>query len=243
MTFSTEELRKEALARKLPITDMSKLRQALTHKSLVPEKPLDSNERLEFLGDSVLGLVINEYLYSAFPEKKEGELAKAKALIVCQSALAEAARRIDLVALLRIGRAEESTGGRNRSSLISDAFEAVVAVVYLERGYEPTRDFVISCLRFQIDAINRTSDWRDAKTALQEVRQARRLPGPVYRVADEQGMPHDRTFVVEVLLDNVVVGSGVGKSKREAEFAAADVALILLRDSGQIGSEWTRPQK
>src|ERR1700677_2281800 len=133
--ISTDDLRIQARSRELPVDDMDLLRQALTHKSLVPNNLLASNERLEFLGDSVLGLVVNEYLYAAFPIKKEGDLAKAKALIVCQSALAEAGRRLELVALLQLGRAEEATGGRNRPSLVANAYEALVAVIYIECGY------------------------------------------------------------------------------------------------------------
>ena len=227
--ISAEELRKEALARKLPITDMAKLRQALTHKSLVPHNPLASNERLEFLGDAILGLVINEFLYAAFPHRKEGDLAKAKALIVCQASLAEASRRLDILPLLQIGRPEEAMGGRNRASLAADAYEALVAVIYMDRGYPAVRDFIIKSLDYEIDQVNKTADWRDAKTALQELRQGLHESAPVYRVAKEQGLPHDRTFVVEVVIDNEVVGTGVGKSKREAEQAAAEVALTLLR--------------
>jgi len=227
--ISTEELRAGARQRGLPVDDMAMLRQALTHKSLVPHNPLASNERLEFLGDAILGLVINEFLYAAFPHRKEGDLAKAKALIVCQASLAEASRRLDILPLLQIGRPEEAMGGRNRASLAADAYEALVAVIYMDRGYPAVRDFIIKSLDYEIDQVNKTADWRDAKTALQELRQGLHESAPVYRVAEEQGLPHDRTFVDEVVSDNEVVGTGVGKSKREAEQAAAEVALTLLR--------------
>ncbi len=128
----------------LPIKDQAALRQALTHKSLVPDHSLDSNERLEFLGDSVLGLVVVEYLYEQFPKRGEGELAKAKALIVCKDALAAAARRLDLTSQIRLGRTEEQMGGRSRASIIADAFEALVAVIYRESGYAVAREFILS---------------------------------------------------------------------------------------------------
>src|SRR5579875_2391164 len=122
MNQEEAELQAAARARDLPIQSIALLRQALTHKSLVPETPLDSNERLEFLGDSVLGLVVNEYLFETFPDRSEGELAKAKALVVCKSALAAAAARLDLQPLMRLGKAEEAMGGRNRTSIVADAY-------------------------------------------------------------------------------------------------------------------------
>lgn len=209
----------------LPITDKAALRQALTHKSLVPDHTLDSNERLEFLGDSVLGLVVVEYLYAQFPDRGEGELAKAKALIVCKDALAAAARRLNLAPLIRLGRTEEAMGGRNRASIIADAFEALVAVIYRESGYPAARDFILSALSPEIAAVNAVRDWRDPKTVLQEQRQAERLPVPLYKVADERGKPHDKTFTIHVLLDGEIVGIGIGKTKKEAQQAAAEVAL------------------
>jgi len=221
----TDDLRAAAQARGLPIEDMAALRQALTHKSLVPQRPLDSNERLEFLGDSVLGLVVNEYLCATYPSRGEGELAKAKALIVCKTALAEAARRLDLPALLRLGRAEEAMGGRNRASIAADAFEALVAVIYHEGGLSAARDFILNTLAPEIEAVNTVRDWRDPKTVLQEKRQAAHQSAPDYYVLREQGRAHDKTFTVEVRLDGLVAGSGAGKSKKEAEQAAAERAL------------------
>lgn len=223
-----DDLADAALARKLPIRDSRLLRQALTHKSLVPQDTLESNERLEFLGDSVLGLVVNEYLCSTFPDRSEGELAKGKALIVCKAALAAASRRMDLAPLLRLGRAEEAMGGRSRSGIIADAFEALVAVIYNESGYLAARDFILSALAPELEVVSQASDWRDPKSVLQELRQADRLSPPQYRVVAEQGKPHDKTYAIEVVLDGKVAGSGVGKSKKEAQQAAAAAALADL---------------
>ncbi|MGI4789331.1 MAG: ribonuclease III [Janthinobacterium lividum] len=212
----------------LPIREQAALRQALTHKSLVPDRTLESNERLEFLGDSVLGLVVVEYLYAQFPTRGEGELAKAKALIVCKDALAAAARRLDLTSQIRLGRTEEQMGGRNRASIIADAFEAVVAVIYRESGYDAARDFILTALAPEIAVVNAERDWRDPKTVLQELRQAEHLSSPVYTVTSEHGRPHDRTFTLDVLLDGEVAGSGVGKTKKEAQQAAAEAALLKI---------------
>jgi ribonuclease-3 len=217
-----------AQARRLPIQDMVTLRQALTHKSAVPEATLGSNERLEFLGDAVVGLVIGEYLWRTYPERSEGELAKARSLIVCKTALAEAARRLDLPLLLHLGRAEEAMGGRTRASLAADAFEALTAAIYNESGYATAREFLLETLAPEIAAVASVQDWRDPKTVLQELRQAKHLAAPVYRVVAEQGRPHDRTFAIEVLLDGQCAGSGVGKSKKEAQQAAAEAALAQI---------------
>ena len=219
------ELLLAARTRRLPIRDGAALRQALTHKSLVPLAPLESNERLEFLGDAVLGLVIAEYLTTTFPDRPEGELAQARSLIVCKTALAEAARRMNLAPLLRLGRAEEAMGGRSRASLVADAMEALIAVIYRESGYDAAREFVVTTLAPEIAAVAAERDWRDPKTILQEQRQAAHRSAPHYRVVAEHGLPHDKTFAIEVLLDGQVAGSGVGKSKKEAQQAAAEAAL------------------
>ena len=222
-------MQRAAHARGLHINDVALLRQALTHKSLAPDAPLMSNERLEFLGDAVLGLIVAELLFIAYPERSEGELAKARAKIVCKSALAAAAARMDLAPLLRISRAEETRGGRNQSGIVADAVEALAAVVYRESGYAAAREFVLRALKTEIDAVGTTADWRDAKTTLQEYRQARHLSVPIYALAEESGAPHDRTFRIEVVLDGVVVSDGIGKSKKQAEQAAAVSALQLVR--------------
>ncbi len=220
-----DDLRAAAQARGLPIASIELLAQALTHKSLVPHAPLQSNERLEFLGDAVLGLVVNEYLCAAFPRHSEGDLARAKSLIVCKSALAEAATRLDITPLMRLGPAEEAMGGRSRTSIIADAYEALVAVIYGESGYGAVRDFILATLAPEIAQVGASVDWRDPKSVLQEQRQATHLPPPVYRVTGEEGMPHDRTYTVEVSLDDQVAGAGVGKTKKDAERAAATDAL------------------
>src|SRR5579884_2400640 len=150
----------------ISVHDPALLRQALTHKSFVADTPLDSNERLEFLGDAVLGLVVGRYLYATFPEREEGDLAKSRSMVVSKAALAEAARRLDLVRLLRLGATEEAMGGRSRASLIADAYEALLAVIYLESGMDAAEAFVLRTLAPELEKMKAASDLRDPKTIL-----------------------------------------------------------------------------
>ena len=213
------------MAGEVPVRNAALLEQALTHKSLVPDAPLQSNERLEFLGDAVLGLIVGEYLFAAYPTRGEGDLAKARALVVCKTALVAAANRLGLPPLLRLSRAEEALGGRERDSLAADAFEALVAAIYTESGYGAARDFVLANLAPEIADVAESRDWRDAKSVLQERRQGAGLSAPVYRVTGEEGLPHNRTFTIDVLLDGAVAGTGTGKTKKDAQQAAAQTAL------------------
>lgn len=232
--LSDERLLEAARTRGIPITDAKLLRQALTHKSAVADHPLDSNERLEFLGDAVLSHVVARYLYDVLPEHSEGALAKARALIVCKSALAEASTRLNITPLLLLGATEEAMGGRSRSSLIADAFEALVAVIAISRGWELARDFILTTLAPEIEYVKTTSDWRDPKTALQEWCQASGRNLPEYRIVNEHGKPHDRTFTAEVLIEGAVLGCGSGKSKKEAHQAAAEQAIAAVDSSLEL---------
>ncbi len=226
--LSDQELLDAAQARGIPITNAKMLRQALTHKSAVPDHPLDSNERLEFYGDAVLSQVIARYLYDTLPEHSEGSLAKARAVIVCKTALADASSRLDVTPLLLLGATEEAMGGRSRASLIADAYEAIVAVIAIDNGWEVAKDFILTTLAPVIEYVKSTADWRDPKTTLQEWCQASGKSLPDYRIINEFGKPHDRTFTAEVIIDGKVLGSGAGKSKKEAQQAAAEVALAVI---------------
>ena len=223
--LSDSQLLSEAARRTIPVTDVALLRQALTHKSYVGDQPLRSNERLEFLGDSVLNQIVAEHLFKLYPDRNEGELAKARSLVVCKTALASAARRMDIVPLILLGATEEALGGRSRSSLVADAYEALLAVIYLEQGQESAREFVLRTLASELQSVDLLADWRDPKTTLQEHCQSGKLGLPFYRIVAQQGKPHDRTFTAEVLVDGVAAGIGSGKSKKEAEQAAAQKAL------------------
>jgi len=225
---STSEPTLQRIARKLKMKgeDLELLRQALTHKSYLGEvSQLVSNERLEFLGDSVLGMVVSEHLYARFGEKQEGELAKAKAVAVSEPILAEAAKKFGLPAALFLSTGEETSGGRSRSSILADAFEAVVAAVYLSQGLEAARQFVLKALGPILEDIEREEHHRNYKSILQELTQSLYKKAPKYVVVGESGADHDKTFVVEAQLDGRTLGRGSGKSKKLAEQAAALDAL------------------
>ncbi len=204
---------------------------ALTHKSFVNEHKADvliDNERLEFLGDAVIDLAVSHRLMERFPSASEGELSKLRAALVDEAALSGLARVVGVGELLRLGRGEELTGGREKPSLLADAMEAVVAALYLGGGLQPVLTLVD---RFMGDAISRAalgSFNRDHKTQLQELTQSRHRASPRYRVAAERGPDHEKVFEVELELRGEVLGRGVGRSKKDAEQAAARMALVRL---------------
>jgi ribonuclease-3 len=205
---------------------------ALTHKSYVnehrDEAGLADNERLEFLGDAVIDLAVSHRLMEKFPGAREGDLSKMRAAVVDEQGLSEMARALDLGGLLRLGRGEELTGGRAKASLLADAMEAVVAAIYLDGGLEPVLALVD---RFLGDAFARAAAGtldRDFKTQLQELAQSRLRATPRYRVVGERGPDHSKTFEVETDLRGEVLGRGAGRSKKDAEQAAAKLALDLL---------------
>lgn len=199
--------------------------QALNHKSAQQEMGLPSNERLEFLGDAVLGLTVAGHLYRLHPDLAEGELTKLKAAAVSESVLAKVARELDLGSYLTLSRGEDQSGGRNRVSILADGLEAVFGAVYLDRGMTMARQVILKLLERHLRAIERAEHELDYKTLLQErVQELHRTP-PTYRVVAESGPDHDRTFAVEVRVAGHVLGRGVGKSKKQAEQAAAQEAL------------------
>jgi ribonuclease-3 len=204
---------------------------AVTHKSWVNEhrgEGGEDNERLEFLGDAVIDLVVSEFLMSRFPQAREGDLSKLRAAVVDEAGLAAMGRALGLGELLRLGRGEELTGGREKASLLADAMEAVIAAVFLDRGLGATHALVA---RFLGDAYARAETGsldRDWKTQLQELGQARHRASPRYRVVAEVGPDHSKIFEIEVELRGVVLGRGSGRSKKDGEQAAARVALEAL---------------
>lgn len=205
--------------------DLSRLQRAVTHRSATIDDSLRSNERLEFLGDSVIGLIISENLFRLHPDHTEGELAKAKAYIVSEPVLAEAAVAMGLDAFLVLSAGEDASGGRRRRSILADAFEAVLAAVYLDCGLRSARRIVRAALRGAIEAVFADEHRRDYKSSLQERTQGENRMTPVYRIVAERGRDHDKIFTAEALLEDTVLGQGSGKSKKEAEQAAARNAL------------------
>lgn len=207
------------------------LKTALTHSSYLnenPEQNLECNERMEFLGDAILGSVIAEELYARFPDQQEGPLTSMRANIVRGDTLAGTARRLELGCFLAMGTGESSTGGRDRNSSLAAAFEAVVGAIFLDRNYETARTFCLSALAEEIDSAKPTSSPRHPKSALQELVQGRRLPAPKYRITDASGEAHAPTFTAEVLVEDAVLGTGIGRSKSIAEQEAAKAALECL---------------
>ena len=198
--------------------------EALSHSSYANEKKKCrcSNERLEFLGDSVLSIVVSSYLFHQFPELPEGELTKLRASLVCEKALHVFAQEIHLGDYLLLGKGEEHTGGRMRSSILADAFEAVIAAIYLDGGFEPAKDFV---LKFSLNDIEHKQLFYDSKTILQEIVQEKGIQPVEYILTGESGPDHDKQFTVSVQVNGQVVGNGTGHTKKAAEQAAAYQAI------------------
>jgi ribonuclease-3 len=203
---------------------------ALTHRSFAFENGIDeTNERLEFLGDSVLGLVVTDMAFEAFPEMSEGELAKLRAAVVNAQALADVARSLGLGDLVRLGKGEEQSGGRNKASILADALEAVIGAVYLDVGLDESRRLIERLFRPLIDAYVRGEGDRDYKTTLQELASRELRTMPEYRL-EERGPDHQKEFTATVFVGGEPLGTGVGKSKKEAEQRAAREAFDRISD-------------
>lgn len=202
---------------------------AMTHTSYANEhKHLHDNERLEFLGDSVLGFVTADYLFTHYPELPEGELTKLRAAVVCESALCEVARELGLQEQIRLGHGEDSSGGRQRPSILADAVEALLGAIYIDGGIEPARAFVLRFIPRKIEVAVSGGAFKDYKTILQELVQKNKQETLEYRLANQSGPDHDKRFTMELLLNQRVFTSGTGRSKKEAEQLAAKQALVLM---------------
>ena len=209
--------------------DPELLRVAVTHRSYAYEHPGEAhNERLEFLGDSILGQTVTVMLFRRFPELDEGGLAKRRASLVSTLALAEIARGLGLGAFLRLGRGEELTGGRDKSSILADAVEAIIGACFISRGQGEASELVLRLIEPFMSDPDRFGVTMDPKTSLQEISVARGLGAPLYRVTAE-GPDHARIFTAEALLGDEVYGTGEGTSKKAAESAAARAAVERLR--------------
>ncbi len=203
------------------------LAESLTHPSLAYEtqKPHFDNQRLEFLGDAVLQLVLTSHLYNMFPGLAEGDLTKLRARLVSKEALHKFAKNINLGDYVMLGKGEEKSGGRARASTLADAFEALLGAIYLDSGFAAVEKIILRITRDDITSIVERPDDRNPKGKLQETLQAIVAESPVYNVVSEEGPDHSKQFVVEVSWQGKVVGSGVGSNKKEAEAAAARKAL------------------
>ena len=205
------------------------LQNALSHSSYANERwhdSLKSNERLEFLGDSVLGMLVAEHLYRTFPDRLEGELTRMRADMVCEKTLAKVANRLDLGRHLMLGKGEESGGGRNRDSILADAVESVLAACYLDGGMDAAVQFVQKFILVNVPVTKLHN--ADYKTALQELVQQKKNQVIAYRLVGESGPDHDKQCRVELTINGETVGFGVGSSKKRAEQAAAQAAIEKL---------------
>lgn len=207
----------------------SLLKESLSHSSYANEvkKGTQSNERLEFLGDAVLSIIVSEYLFKNYSHLPEGELTKLRASLVCEKNLAEYSRSLEVGKFLFLGKGEEMNGGRERSSILADAFEAILAALYLDSNMQTATEYVLNFVKNQLENTKEVN-FKDYKTILQEIIQQNREEKIQYILKNEYGPDHDKYFVVEVHLNSNVIGKGEGRSKKEAEQQAAKEALELM---------------
>ncbi len=219
----------EVILKHVPLRNRELFELAMRHRSATDQPVQKSYERLEFFGDSVLGFVIAQYLYEHHPDWDQGMLSKAKSSVVQEGPLAETAARLGFSSHLQLSRSEAATGGRDRPSILADAFEAIIGAIYLESGIEVARWFILEQLQSYLQQVSGGDvNPNDYKSKLQEVAQSIWRKMPTYRIARESGHAHDRRFTVQVLFDNEVMGEGAGRSKKEAEQLAAQDALALI---------------
>lgn len=213
------------------------LKTALTHSSYANENKLgiiNSNERLEFLGDAILNLIVSQYLYKKYPDYSEGELTKIRAKVVCESSLAYVARKIRVGDYLLLGKGEESTGGRERESILADTTEAIIGAFYMDSDFTTTNKYLLN--KFEKDIVKAVANgdlFSDYKTELQEKYQKQANSKIRYSILKEEGPEHDKIFFMDVFLNEKVLGSGKGRNKKEAEQMAAKQALSLLGDQNE----------
>lgn len=212
--------------------DLSLLQQALVHRSYLNENPgfsMESNERLEFLGDALLGFVVAEDLYRQFADMDEGEMTKLRSALVCQDSLARLASSLGLGGYLYLGQGEEKGGGRRRPRNLACALEALIAAIFIDQGLESARNFILRLFGSKLQRMME-GGMADYKSSLQELAQARKQGRPLYHLVNMEGPDHDRRFTVEVVIGGEVLGTGYGKSKRLAEKEAAKEALDKLSE-------------
>lgn len=215
--------------------DKSLLNRALTHRSYVNEYApgASDNERLEYLGDSVLALIVNEYLFKQYGEYPEGNLAKIKSAVVSEATLASAAKRLNLGSFILVGKGEDMSGGRERPSIIANSLEAIIGALYLDSGLKECRKFIVSLVKTDIERIDNLSYLRDPKTTLQEYVQKKYKERPVYEVVEERGPDHQKEFIIRLIINGKDITIGEGSSKRKAEMNAARNAIKQI-DKGDI---------
>lgn len=212
----------------LTFEDKGLLDRAFTHRSYLnehPEKDIKHNERLEFLGDAVLELVVTAFLFSEYPERPEGELTAIRAALVNTHSIADAAGRLEADSYLRLSKGEARDTGRGRRFILANTYEAIIGAIYLDQGYQKAADFITSTLLGDVEELISNEGWKDAKSVFQEEAQRHASITPTYEILDETGPDHDKVFTVGVFLEEEKIATGSGKSKQEAESVAAAAAL------------------
>jgi ribonuclease-3 len=214
----------------------SLLLKALTHRSFVNEsgRSIIDNERLEYLGDSVLGLVVNEYLFKHFEDYREGKLAKIKSAVVSEASLSKIAKRLRLGNYVFMGKGEEQSGGRERMSILANTLEAIIGAIYLDAGLKSSRKFILSLIKEDIESVNNLTYLRDPKTTLQEYVQKKYKERPLYRVIEERGPDHRKEFTVQLIINGQEIATGDGPSKRIAETNAARTYLKKIEENDSV---------
>lgn len=205
------------------------LKKALTHTSYAYEKKIESNEKLEFLGDSILEFLSSKYLYKNFPDLKEGEMTKVRATVVCEKSLYKIAKKHNFSDFLYLGKSEQVTGGKNRPAILADSVEAIIAAIFLDGGLKEAEKFIIENLREEIEIATKHVGDKDYKTVLQEKLQEHGDVKIEYEITKEEGPDHDKSFEAQVSLNGRVLAKGKGKSKKEAHMEAAKKALENMK--------------
>lgn len=205
------------------------LDEALTHTSYANEHHVNSNEKLEFLGDSILEFISSKYLYNKYPKLKEGELTKLRAMVVCEDSLYEVAKKHNISKYIKVGHSESIHGGQNKPTILADSIEALIAAIYFDGGLEMAEEFILINLENAIEIASKNVGQKDYKTVLQEKLQKNGDIHLEYKIIDENGPDHDKTFTAEVFLNNQSLATGSGKSKKHAEMQAAKKALEVIQ--------------
>ena len=213
--------------------DLNLLKTALSHSSYANEMKngCSSNERLEFLGDSVLSIIVSDYIFNKFPDMPEGELTRLRASLVCEKALCSFSRELEIGKHLLLGRGEDKCGGRERDSILADAFEAILAAIYIDGGMQNAKKLALNFVLRELKHSHQDESFKDYKTLLQEIIQRNPEESVSYFLTAESGPDHDKIFEVEVRLNSNVIGKGSGKNKKQAEQMAAKQALELMGET------------
>ena len=204
------------------------LKNALVHTSYAYENKVQSNEKLEFLGDSILEFISSKYIYNNYPKLKEGEMTKVRATVVCEDSLYEVANKHNFSDFLYLGKSEEINHGNKKKAILADSVEAVIAAIYFDAGLEEAERFIVSNLKDEIENATKHVGMKDHKTVLQEILQAHGSIKIEYKIIEEHGPDHDKTFTAQVCVNEKPLATGIGKTKKQAEMDAADKAIKLI---------------